>query len=69
MRQRTGGGTPRGLRALGAVLGLFKAGWQVAQGLSGRAAGPFLTWIVKPSSPIVRDWSPERACAKTGISN
>ncbi len=33
MRKRTGCGTPRGLRELGAVLGLFKAWRQVARGL------------------------------------
>ena len=45
MRKRTGCGTPRGLRELGAVLGLFKAWWQVARGLMGRAGGLFLTEV------------------------
>ena len=45
MRKLTGCGTPRGLRALGAVVAVFKAGLQVARGLSGRAGGLFLTWV------------------------
>ena len=45
MRKLTGCGTPRGLRALGAVLGLFHAGWQVARSLSGRAASLLLTGV------------------------
>ena len=41
LRKLTGCGTPRGLRALGAVFSGFKAGLQVARGLSGRAGGLF----------------------------
>ena len=40
MRKRTGCGTPRGLRELGAVLGLFKAWRQVARGLGLRRRPP-----------------------------
>ena len=45
MRKRTGCGTPRGLRALGAVLAALAAWLRVARGLGGRAGGPFLTWV------------------------
>ena len=67
MRKRTGCGTPRGLRELGAVLGLFKTWLQVALGLSGRATASSSpgSGIDDSSSFAASPTQIDRTCSKT----